>query len=76
MKEKTAEFSSYSTEYLDDAIGGDDPDLDPFIFYIREQQTSNAESKPEVQNHLPTWARQTLSFAGDDIGNPNDPRPV
>ena len=23
MKEKTVEFSSYSTEYLDDVIGGD-----------------------------------------------------
>ena len=33
-KEKTAEFSSYSTEYLDDEIGGDDPDLDPMIYDI------------------------------------------
>ena len=31
VKEKTAEFRSYSTEYLDDEIGGDDPDLDPMI---------------------------------------------
>ena len=31
VKEKTAEFPSYSTEYLDDEIGGDDPDLDPII---------------------------------------------
>ena len=31
MKEKTAEFSSCSNEYLDDEIGGDDPDLDPLI---------------------------------------------
>ena len=31
MKEKTTEFSSYSTEYLDDVIQGDDPDLDPLI---------------------------------------------
>ena len=31
LKEKTVEFSSYSTEYLDDEIGGDDPDLDPII---------------------------------------------
>ena len=27
-----------------------------------------------MQNHLPTWARQTLSSAGDNIGNPDDPR--
>ena len=31
VKEKIAEFPSYSTEYLDDEIGGDDPDLDPLI---------------------------------------------
>ena len=31
VKEKSAEFPSYSTEYLDDEIGGDDPDLDPLI---------------------------------------------
>ena len=36
VKEKTAEFPSYSTEYLDDVIGGDDPDLDPMIFDISE----------------------------------------
>ena len=31
VKHKTVEFPSYSTEYLDDAIGGDDTDLDPII---------------------------------------------
>ena len=35
---------------------------------------TNYESEPEVQNHLPTWAQQTLSSAGDNIGNPDDPR--
>ena len=74
MKEKIVEFPSYSTEYLDDEIGGDDPDLDPLISDINEKQTSNAESELEVQNHLPTWSRQTLSSAGDNIGNPDDPR--
>ena len=34
VKEKTAQFPSYSTEYLDDGIGGDDPDLDPIIYDI------------------------------------------
>ena len=56
MKETTIEFPSYSTKYLDDEIGGDEPDLDPLISDISVQQTSNSESKPEVQNHLPTWA--------------------
>ena len=27
-----------------------------------------------MQTHLPTWARQTLSSAGDNIENPDDPR--
>ena len=74
MKEKIVEFPFYSTEYLDDEIRGDDPDLDPLISYINVQQTSDAESEPKVQNHLPTWARQTLSSTGDNIGNPDDPR--
>ena len=74
MKEKTVEFPSYSTEYLDDEIGGDDPDLDPLISDISVQQSSDTESEHEVQNHLPTWAQKTLSSAGDSIGNPDDPR--
>ena len=74
MKEKTAKFPSYSTEYLDDEIGGDDPDLDSLIFDISVKQSLDFESKPEVQNHLPTWARQILSSVGDNIGNPDDPR--
>ena len=44
-KEKTTEFPSYSTEYLDDEIGGDDPDLDPLISNISVQQTSDDESE-------------------------------
>ena len=38
VKEKTAEFPSYSTEYLDDEIGGDDPNLDIIIYDISVQQ--------------------------------------
>ena len=58
---------------MDDEIGGDDPDLDPLIYDINVQQSSDAESEPEVQNHLPTCALQTLSSAGENIGNSNDP---
>ena len=47
MKEKT-------TEYLDDEIGGDEPDLDPMNSDISVHQSSDSESKLEVQNHLPT----------------------
>ena len=43
MKEKTAKFPSYSTEYLDDEIGGDDLDLDLLISDISVQKTSDAE---------------------------------
>ena len=59
---------------MDDEVGGDDPDLDTLIYDISVQQTLDAESEPEVQNNLPTWARQTLSSAGDNIGNSDDPR--
>ena len=44
MKEKTVEFPSYSTEYLDDEIGGDDLDLDPMFSDISVQKSLNAES--------------------------------
>ena len=37
VKEKTVEFPSYSTEYLDDEIRGDDPNLDPLISDISVQ---------------------------------------
>ena len=74
VEEKTAEIPSYSTEYLDDEIRDDDSDLDPLFSNISVQKTLDTESEPEVQNHLPTWARQTLSSARDNIGNPDDPR--
>ena len=38
VEEKTAEIPSYSTEYLDDEIGDDDPDLDPLISDISVPQ--------------------------------------
>ena len=38
VKEKTVEFPSYFTEYLDDEIGGGDPDLDPLISDISVQK--------------------------------------
>ena len=43
MKEKTAEFPSYSTKYLDDEIGGDDHDLDPLISYISLKKSLDSE---------------------------------
>ena len=48
--------------------------LEPLIFDISDQQETSSISEPEVQTHLPTWARQTLSSVGDNIGNPDDPR--
>ena len=38
VKEKTAEFPSYSSKYLDDEIGGDDSDLEPLISDISDKQ--------------------------------------
>ena len=78
VMERTAKFPSYSTEYLDDEIGGVDSNLEPnletMISDINDQKASSSSSEPEVQTHLPTWARQTLSSANDNIGNPDDPR--
>ena len=42
VKEKTAEFPSYSAEYLDDEIGDDDLDLEPMISDISYQQASSS----------------------------------
>ena len=39
VKEKSVEFPSYSTKYLDDVIGGDEPDLDPIISDISVYKT-------------------------------------
>ena len=36
VKEKTVEFPSYSTKYLEDGIGGNEHDLDPMIYDISE----------------------------------------
>ena len=48
MKEKTVEFPSYSTEYLDDEIGGNDPDLEtnlePMISDISDNKESSSSS--------------------------------
>ena len=38
MKERTIEFPSYSTEYLNDEIGGNDPDLEPMIYDISDKK--------------------------------------
>ena len=42
VKEKTVEFPSYSTKYLGDEIGGDDPDLEPLISDIINQKESSS----------------------------------
>ena len=38
VKEKTVDFPSNSTEYLDDEIGGDDPNLDHIISDISDKK--------------------------------------
>ena len=41
---------------------------------IIQQQIYGLESYSEVKKHLPTWAKKTLSSAGENIGNPVDLR--
>ena len=48
VTEKTAEFSSYSTEYLNDVIGVDDPDLDPMNSDISEKKMLNQNLKHKI----------------------------
>ena len=57
MKEKTADFPSYSADYLDGEIGSDDSYFVPLKSNISEQQKTVSESYLEVQSHLPTWAK-------------------
>ena len=38
VKEKTVEFPSYSAEYLDDEVGGDEYNLEPMIYDINDQK--------------------------------------
>ena len=42
MKEKIVEFPSYSTEYLDDEIGGVESDLEPLIYDISDQKAPSS----------------------------------
>ena len=53
---KLLKFLPILLNILDNGIEGDEPDLDPMISNIIENKKSDAESKLEVQNHLPTWA--------------------
>ena len=54
--------------------GSEGSDFADMISDISEKNKSGLESDSEFTNHLPTWAKKTLSSAGQNIGNPVDPR--
>ena len=41
---------------------------------ISEKIISGLESYSDVSTHLLTWSKKILSAAGENIGNPADPR--
>ena len=49
-------------------------DFEELVPHISEKDISGSELDSKVQTHLPTWAKMTLSSAGQNIGNPADPR--
>ena len=59
---------------MGDESGSEGSDFGDMISDISEKNISGSESDSEVQTHLPTWAKKTLSSVGENIGNPADPR--
>ena len=74
VKKKIVEIPSCSADHLDDENGSEGSDFAEMIYYISEKYISGSESYSQVQTHLPTWAKKTLSSDGKSIGNPVDPR--
>ena len=60
-------------DHFGDESGSEGYDFPEMISDISEKDISGSESDSEVQTHLPTWAKKTLSSAGPNIGNPIDP---
>ena len=73
-KEKYAKIPSCSAHYLDDEIGSDGSNIADMIYDISDKNISGSESDSEVQTHLPTWAKKTLSCVRENIGKPADLR--
>ena len=71
VEEKTIEIPS---EHLDDESGSQGSNITDLISDISEKNISGLESDSDVQTHLPTWAKKTLSSTGTNIGNHVDRR--
>ena len=74
VEENSVDFPSCSANNLGDKSGSDDSDFVEMISNISEKEISHSESDSEVQTNLPTWAKNTLSSAGENIGNPANRR--
>ena len=74
VEEKTVEIPSCSADHLGDESGIEGYYFVALISHISEKNISGSESYSDVQTHLPTWAKKTLSSAGTNIGNPVDRR--
>ena len=59
---------------MGDESGSEGSNFAELISDISEQDISGSESDSEVQTHLPSWAKKTLSSVGENIGNLVDPR--
>ena len=74
VEENPSEIPFCYADHLGDESGSEGYDFAYLIYDISEKKISGSESYFEVQTHLPTWAKKTLSSARTNIGNPTDPR--
>ena len=74
VKDETYEIPSYSADHLDDESGSEGSDIVDLMSDINKQNILGSKSYSDVSNHLPNWAKKTLSSAWTNIGNPANPR--
>ena len=74
VEEKFAEIPSCYADHLGDESGSEGSDFAEMRSDISEKNISGLESYYQVKTHLQTWAKNTLSSVGPNIGNLADPR--
>ena len=74
VEEETVEIPSRSTDDSDDKNGSEISDISDLMYDISVNNISGSESYSNVPTHLPKWAKNTLSSAGTNVGNPADLR--
>ena len=67
VEEISTEIPSYYADQLGDQSGSEGFYIDNMISDINEKNKSGSESYSEMPNHLPTWAKKTLSSVGQNI---------